>query len=185
MVRSVVLAVLFSPLAAAFACTPQGATELVLERSPAEYAGAASAQRVAVYANGCLLIERPAYFIEPGRFSRALSTATLANLRAQVASLHAKRDLQSVLNGELERARQAKALAGEVMVVNDADMLRLTFGEGDAAASLQLAGMLQKAEALPDAAVLNAVALLVHELLREAERPGRHPLAADAAGAGQ
>jgi hypothetical protein len=183
MTRLLCIALLLCPLAV-LACTPEGEFELRLEREPAEFVGARPeqrVQRVALYPNGCLVLQRPAYFRDPGRFTLPVSAATLANLRAQAKALQAKGSLQQRVGGELDRATQAKSLAGEVMVqVADADRVRLWLGGGSKAPALQIEGLQQKAEALPDAAALNASALLVQELLREAERPGRVPMTEDA-----
>jgi hypothetical protein len=178
MIRQLLAWLLLLPLGVA-ACEPEGQPALRLERDPGEFVGAPPAervQRIAVFANGCLLIDRPGYFREAGRFVRALDAPTLANLRAQAKSLMAKGQggLQAQLAGELDRARQAKALTGEVLpVINDADRIRLWLQPDAKAPSLQLDGLLQKAEAMPDAALLNASAVLVQELLRQAEQPGR------------
>ena len=178
MTRLLCTALLLCPLAA-LACTPKGEPDLRLEREPGEFVGAPPeqrVQRVALYPNGCLVLQRPAHFREPGRYALPVSAATLANLRAQAKALQAKGSLQQRIGGELDRAAQAKSLTGELMVVvADADRVRLWL-DGAKAPTLQLDGLLQKAEALPDAAALNASALLVQELLREAERPGRVPM---------
>lgn len=180
MTRLLCIALLLCPFAA-LACTPKGEPELRLEREPGEFVGAPPeqrVQRVALYPNGCLVLQRPAHFREPGRYALSVSAATLANLRAQSKALQAKGSLQQRVGGELARAAQAKSLAGEMMlVVADADRVRLWLDGGSKAPALQLDGLLQKAEALPDAAALNASALLVQELLREAERSGRVPMA--------
>lgn len=178
MTRLLCIALLLCPFAVP-ACTPKGEPELRLERAPGEFVGAPAeqrVQRVALYANGCLLLQRPMHFRDPGRFALPVSTAALANLRAQAKALQAKGSLQQRIGDELDRAAQAKALAGELMVVvADADRVRLWL-DGSKGPALELDGLLQKAEALPAAATLNASASLVRELLRQAEQPGRVPM---------
>jgi hypothetical protein len=157
-----------SASALASACPSDLPTVLSLTIVPGEIRGVEHELHVSVQNDGCLRVQRPAHWREPGSFGGVLATPSLrAQRAASPVSLLAAFDGTKVA-AELEALEDAR---GQAFAVLGADryVLRWTddSGLGHEAA---FSGVFQYAERYPDRADLAAFSALVSMLQAQAER---------------
>ncbi|HRQ63688.1 MAG TPA: hypothetical protein PKZ76_02280 [Xanthomonadaceae bacterium] len=89
------------------------------------------ALKLSVGEDGCVLIERPGYYAQPGAHSFRLDATELNSLRSELAAASERLPDAGAIRSTVEAARRAADDAGISFVVADGNLLRLSFRDGD------------------------------------------------------
>jgi len=158
------------------ACEASGDPWLDLRIEPGEFAGPNREERVQVFADGCVMLWRPDYFVAPGNYTLDIDQSDIDRLKARIdAPLLVGFQAEQVFAAV--RAAQRQDGEAEFFVVNDADTYRIGVQRGNERQQMQIDGLFQLHEQYPQIDSLAALAQLVGELKALAARPGRRPLA--------
>lgn len=157
------------------ACQPLGPVTLGLRVIPGEMAAPGTTLEVALHANGCVRVQRPAHWRQAGHYT-ADSDAALASLQARAGldQRLASLDSQALLAALARRDQQR----GAFFEVADADLYTIDFRAADGRMhQFSMPALLQYAERHPDSAELAELRDLVRTLSDQARRTDLTPVA--------